>query len=156
MLEEVLMPTLVSSRLCSFWLPLLDFLVLVFHVGMELILKSSNTQGPLLPRAHCLLTWILFIIFLSLEFLLFLTLGGWLVMMSGKGCGLGILVDMELIFNVDSSFSKDVTWLLLSDFDSSTCNTHLFVNFQLVNITQAYQINEIQIHIFIITNVKVN
>jgi hypothetical protein len=63
---------------------------------------------------------------------------------------------MELIFNVDSSFSKDVTWLLLSDFDSSTCNTHLFVNFQLVNITQAYQINEIQIHIFIITNVKVN
>ncbi len=50
------MPTLVSSRLCSFWLPLLDFFMLVFHVGMELILKSSNTQGPLLPRAHCLLT----------------------------------------------------------------------------------------------------
>jgi len=30
-------------------------------------------------------------------------------MMSGKGCGLGILVVMELIFNVDPSFSKDVT-----------------------------------------------
>ncbi len=139
MLEEVLTATLVSSRLCSFWFPLLDFLVL-FHVGMELILKSSNTQGPLLPRAHCLLTWILFNIFLSLEFLMFLMSGGWLVMMSGKGCGLGILVVMELIFNVEPSFSKDVTWLLLNDFDSSTCDTHLFVNFQLVNLTQALPI----------------
>jgi hypothetical protein len=48
---------------------------------------------------------------------------------------------MELIFNVDPSFSKDVTWILLSDFDSSTCDTHLFVTFQLINLTQAYQIN---------------
>ncbi len=141
MLEEVLTPTLVSSRLCSFWFPLLDFLALVFHVGMELILKSSNTQGPLLPRAHCLLTWILFNIFLSLEFLMLLMSRGWLVMMSGKGCGLGILVVVELIFLVDPSFSKDVTWLVLNDFDSSTCDTHLFVTFKLVNLTQAYQIN---------------
>jgi hypothetical protein len=29
----------------------------------------------------------------------------------------------------------------LNDFDSSTCDTHLFVTFKLVNLTQAYQIN---------------